>query len=517
MTREAPPPARAKPQSPAAHLAIPAAVAALLALAHLATIANYGIFRDEFYYLACGRHLAWGYVDHPPLVGLLARAGTGALGSGSLGIRWLAVLSGVLTILATGLIVRRLGGGRLAQLLAALSVALAPHYLFVFHVLSMNGPEILLWTLGGLAVLAAVRDQSRAAWIAFGVVCGIGLLNKHSMLVFGLGIGVGLLATPARRQLRTPWPWFAGAIAGVMFAPHLWWQVRHGWPTLEFIRNAQAEKIADIAPLTFLTEQVLMMNPGTLPVWIAGLVSCLLGRRRPETRVLGVAFLVVLGVFLLQKSKPYYLTPIYPLLFAPGAVALEQWSARRNWARWAVPAGIVAVGVLVAPLAWPVLPVDRFLSYSRTLGVAPTSQERHEMGALPQHYADMFGWEELARTISRVYTGLPEAERATARVFATNYGQAGALEYYAARYALPPVVSPHNNYWYWGPGAEDGGTLIIIGGRREDHLQAFEQVEEVARTACTLCMPYENDRPIYVGRGWRVSLKAIWPREKRFI
>jgi len=517
MTRVEPRPAGAHPDSLASALAVPAAVAAGLALAQLATIANYGIFRDEFYYLACGRRLAWGYVDHPPLVALLARAGTGLLGDSLLGIRWLAVVCGVLTILATGLIVRRLGGGRLAQLVAALSVALAPHYLFMFRILSMNAPEILLWTLGGLAVLVAVQDDSPAAWVVFGVVCGLGLLNKHSMLIFGFGIAVGLLATPARRHLRTPWPWAAAGIAALMFAPHLWWQVQHGWPTLEFIRNAQTEKIAAIGPPAFLVEQVKMMNPATLPVWVTGLAGCLAARRRTERRILGVAFLVVLGVFLLQKSKPYYLTPVYPLLFAPGAVAIEQWAARRRWVRWATPAAIATVGALIAPLAWPVLPVERFLSYSRALGIAPASQERHEMGALPQHYADMFGWEDLARTVSRVYMSLPPEERQTARVFATNYGQAGALEYYAARYPLPRVVSPHNSYWLWGPGPDDGGTIIIIGGRREDHVHALERVEEVARTACGLCMPYENNRPVYVGRGWKVSLEGIWPREKRFI
>jgi hypothetical protein len=163
-----------------------------------------------------------------------------------------------------------------------------------------------------------------------------------------------------------------------------------------------------------------------------------------------------------------------------------------------------------------VLPAETLVAYSRHLGVTPSSGERHELGALPQHFADMHGWEDLARRISRVYQALPEDERATARVFARNYGQAGALELFRDRYPLPAVISAHNNYWLWGPGP-DGGTLIIIGGRLEDNQQAFEQVEEVSRTDCGYCMPYEDDLPIYVGRGWKVSLNAIWPREKRFI
>ena len=184
--------------------------------------------------------------------------------------------------------------------------------------------------------------------------------------------------------------------------------------------------------------------------------------------------------------------------------------------RAAVLAVLVIGGAAVAPLALPILPVQSLIAYSQRLGITPSSGERHELGALPQHFADMFGWEELARQISAIFQSLPENEKPTARVFARNYGEAGALELFRDRYPLPPVISPHNNYWLWGPGP-DGGTLIIIGGRAEDNARAFEELEVVSRTACGLCMPYENGIPIYVGRGWKVSLNAIWPREKRFI
>jgi hypothetical protein len=497
-------------------LVFPGAVALLLAVVHLATIGAYGIFRDEFYYLACGRHPAWGYVDHPPLVALMARVSTAPFGETPLGIRWLSVALAALTVLVTGAIVRRAGGGGFAQAVACLSVAIAPHYLFVFHILSMNSAEILLWTLGGYFVLIAVQDRRRLAWVAFGVVCGIGLLNKHSMLVFGLGITVGLLVSPARRQFLTPWPWLAAAIAGLTLAPHVLWQIQHGWPTLEFVRNAQEHKIADVPPLAFVGEQLLLMHPLTAPVWLVGLVGGLAGRQRPDLRVFSVCYLVVLAVFILQQSKAYYLTPAYPLLLAGGAVLIERWTSRLPRLRTVVPALLLLGGAALAPMALPVLPVDGFIAYSRALGVRPDSGERHEMGALPQHFADMFGWEDLAREISRVYTSLPPGERATARVLARNYGQAGALEHYRARYPLPAVISGHNSYWYWGPGP-DGGTLIVIEGERDDLLRAFQDVELVGRTRCQYCMPYENDQPIFVGRGWKVSLNAIWARERHFI
>lgn len=488
-----------------------------LTLAHAAVIAQYGIFRDELYYVACSRRLAWGYVDHPPGVAVLAWAGRTAFGESLAALRVLPVLFGAATVLLTAAIVRRLGGGRFAATLAALAVAVAPHYLFTFHVLSMNGAEVLLWTLAAWLIVMAVQTGRAWPWLALGVVAGIGLLNKISMGVFGAGLAAGLLLTPAWRHFRTPWPWAAALLAAAIFAPHLWWQAQHGWPTAEFVANAQRFKIAPVSVGRFLVEQVGMMHPLTAPVWLAGLWFFAVRPDGRRLRLFAWCYLVVLLVFVAQQSKPYYLTPIYPVLFAGGAVALEQASEGWHRVRQAALALLLVGGAAMAPLGLPVLPVETYIAYQARLGVAPSAGERHELGALPQHYADMFGWEELAQTVSRVYQGLPEAERATARVFARNYGQAGALEWFAGRYPLPPVVSPHNSYWLWGPGPEDGGTIIIVGGRREDHLRALERVDEAARTSCGYCMPYEQDQPIWVGRGWKMSLGTIWPAEKKFI
>jgi hypothetical protein len=493
----------------------PLLVGAVLAIAHLATVGRYGVFRDEFYYLACGRHLAWGYVDHPPLVAALARVSI-LLGDSMLAIRILPIAVGLLTLWAADAVARRVGAGAFGRLVTILCIAVAPHFLFVFHVLSMNGPEVLLWTLAAYSLVVALEGEHRTAWLAFGVICGFGLLNKHSMLVFGLGVWVGLLATRARRALLTPWPWMAALIAGAMFAPHLLWQIQHGWPTAEFIANAKREKIVALSPLAFIAALTDMLNPFTAPVWILGLLALLAIRGRPVLRVLGCCAVVVVVVFLTQRSKAYYATPVFPSLFAAGGWAIERWTARFSRARLVIPVVLVVAGLASAPFALPVLDPDQFVAYSKRLGMTPRAGERHETGPLPQHFADMFGWEQLARTVSHVYLDLPEPERRTARVFAQNYGEAGALEHYASRYPLPRVISPHNNYWYWGPGP-DGGTIIVVGGRREELLDALDQVDEVARTSCDYCMPYERNLPVFVGHGWKVSLNAIWPREKRFI
>lgn len=493
-----------------------AVVLVVLVVAHIACLGSYGYFRDELYYVACGRRLAWGYVDHPPLVAVMAWLAEHLFGTSPAALRVVPLLLVVALVLVTVAIVRRLGGGPFAQALTALSLAIAPHYLFVFHFLSMNSAEVLFWATAMWLLILALEEERPSTWIALGVVIGFGLLNKHSMAFLSVALTLGLLLTDARRVLRTPWPWVAAAIAAAMFAPHLAWQARHDWPTLEFARNAQAYKLADLSAAGFVGQQFLLMHPLNALLWLTGVGLFLVRPPRREWRLFGWAFLALLAFFLAQKAKPYYLTPYYPILLAGGAIAIEQLTVGRRAVRPALVAALVIGGAAIGPLALPILPVDTFVAYARRLGIKASSGERHEIGVLPQHFADMFGWEDLARQISDVYLSLPDAEKPTARVFARNYGQAGALELFRDRYPLPAVISPHNSYWLWGPGP-DGGTLIIIGGDPADNRQAFEHLEEVARTGCQLCMPYERNVPIYVGRGWRLSLNAIWPGQKRFI
>jgi hypothetical protein len=325
-----------------------------------------------------------------------------------------------------------------------------------------------------------------------------------------------LLVTPARRVLRTPWPWLGAALAALIVAPHIAWQAAHGWPTLEFVRNAQKYKIADQTVASFFGEIVGMMGPLTAPVWLAGLWVLLRGRAGVAGRVLGTCALVVVLIFLLQRSKPYYAVAIFPSLLAAGTIGFERVTNNRRWWRWVPTVVLLAAAAATTPMGLPILPVNTFIAYAKAIGAPASTQERHELGVLPQHYADMFGWRELAENVSAVYQSLPESEKASARVFARNYGQAGALEHYARTLPLPRVLSTHNNYWFWGPGPE-GGTLIIIAGTREDNEPVFERLEEAGRIRCGYCMPYENGHTIWVGRGWRIPLSSLWTREKRFI
>ncbi|HEX2644751.1 MAG TPA: glycosyltransferase family 39 protein, partial [Thermoanaerobaculia bacterium] len=267
-----------RPATPPPGPLVPGLFALLSILIHAATITSYGWFRDEFYYVACGEHLAFGYVDHPPLVALMAWLSRHLLGESLAALRVLPVLTGAAVVFLAGWLAREFGGGRLAQTVACLGVLVAPVYLFNFHYFSMNSFEVLLWTLAAWIVIRIVKTGDPKLWLLFGLIAGVGLQNKHSMLVFGFGIFAGLLLTPERRQLARPWIWAGGALAGLIFLPNLIWQMRNGWPTLEFMRNAQLYKNVSLSPFELFSAQFLNQHPLAFLVALAGAGWLLLAR-----------------------------------------------------------------------------------------------------------------------------------------------------------------------------------------------------------------------------------------------
>jgi hypothetical protein len=492
------------------------AIAAAKLLLHLAAIRNYGIFRDELYYVACGRHLDWGYVDQPPLVGLVARVMDSLFPGSLVALRLPAVLAGVALVLLAGLIARDLGGRAFAQSLAALAVLASGVYLYQGHVLTMNAFEPLFWMGCAWLLVRMVNTGNQKLWLWFGLLAGIGLQNKNSTLVFGLGVTIGLLLTPLRAHLRSRWIWLGGLIAGAIYLPNFWWQAAHGFPQAQMLAQARAVKDVLNSPVQMLLAQVQMLNPATLPVWLAGLYWFLVTAAGRRYRVLGFTYLAVFAVFAAFQSKAYYVLPAYPMLFAGGGVFFERAASRRRWG-WLKPAlvAVLLASLVFAPLALPILPVETFIRYSRLINLGEMASERHKMGPLPQQYADMFGWEEMARKVAEVYNRLPADERSKAGIFGQNYGQAGAIDYFGPRYGLPPAISGHNQYWLWGPRGY-GQVLIVIGGNRADCEKVYESVEPAGQFSNRYVMPYENDLTIWILRKPKVPLGEVWPRLRHY-
>ena len=506
---------------PSLALGILALLAAIKLGLHLIAIHQYGYFRDELYYLACTDHLAWGYVDHPPLsIGVLAGI-RAILGDSLFAIRIVPAISGMAVVFLTGAITRRLGGGAVAQGLAGLAALFSPVLLALDHFYSMNALELALWPLAVWALLHALDAGARPGWwLALGAVLGLALLNKLSALWLGGGIFVALVLTPYRRTLRQPWPWVAAALAGAIFVPHVLWQIREGWPTLEFMHNATSEKMAETGPIAFVLNQGLVMSPGIALISLVGLGFGFAPRTSPPARLLVWIFVSILILLLVERhSRASYLSAAYPILFATAGVAVERLSEAGS-RRWLRPLAIALVVLLAAPLipfALPVLPVRTFVGYQAALGVAPPSEERNEMGVLPQHYADMFGWEAITQLVAKAYQRLTPDERKRCRVFGQNYGEAGAIDVLGQKLGLPRAMSGHNSYWLWGRDEPKPDILIIIGGDPADNARFFEEIEIVGQTSSPWAMPYERGLDVSIARKPKVDLNRVWPELKHYI
>ena len=493
------------------------APAAGVLLFHLAFLPGYGVFRDELYYMACGRRPGWGYVDHPPLVGWVAWLVAQVAGDSHLALRVVAALAMATTVWLAGRIARALGGGPFAAVLAGSATGLAPVALSLGSYYSMNAFDLLFWALIAWILVRVLSDGPERLWLAFGAVAGLGLLNKISILYLGFGLVVGLALSRRWDAFRSRLFWAGGLLAFSIFLPHLLWQHANGWPTLEFMSNARRYKMAPVSPPGFLKDVLLHTAPMAW-LWIAGVAWLLLARAASRARPLGFAFLVVVAVLVFGGGKPYYLAAAYALAFASGAVALERWTTGRARAlRPALAVLMLLAAASLAPLGRPVLPVETYVRYAEALGLKPSVGERQELGRLPQFYADMHGWREMAEAVAGVVRGLPRGERAEACVFGQNYGEAGAVEYFARDLDLPPAISGHNSYWLWGPGACTGEVVVVLGDRRERLEELFADVRLGAVSRCRDCMPYEDGLSIWVARGPKQPISRLWPGIKGFI
>jgi hypothetical protein len=484
-------------------------IAALTFVVHVATSGRYGWFRDELYFIACGHHLAWGFVDQPPVIAVLARVAS--IGGSLFVFRLPAALAHAALVWLVALTARRMGGGAFAQVLAALATAVAPILLVFGHVMTMNAFEPLAWLGAALVVLAIVDGADARWWILGGAIIGVGVLDKHSVAFFAIALVVGLVATPERRTLASRWFVAALALAVLIVLPHVAWQVAHGWPMLELLRHGQQYKNQPVSVREFFVAQIVLNHPLTAPIWALGLWRLL---REPRLRPLGVAAVTLLAMMIAMHAKIYYAASLYPLLFAAGGVAVESLIAR-VWMRGAAIALVAAGGALLAPLWLPILPVPALLRYQAALHFDPPRTERLRYRPLSQIFADEHGWRQLEAAVARVYRSLPADEQPHASIFAQNYGEAGAIDFFGARDGLPPATAGHNSYYTWGP--PRGEVLITVGGDASDYAKDFFEVVEAARLPPNpWVMPYEDELRIFIARGPRRPIDEIWPSARHY-
>ncbi|MCU0454459.1 MAG: glycosyltransferase family 39 protein [Bacteroidetes bacterium] len=505
----------------ASPLFIPALFAGLKLIMHLLAnaFAPFELFRDELYYIVSTDHLEAGYVDHPPLSIWILAVSRMLFGDSVFAIRALPAFAGAAAVFLTGMMVREMGGGRMAQAFACAASLLSLAVIAASTFYSMNAWDMLFWSLALLLTLQIAREATMRRWGLLGVVLGLGLLNKISVLWLGAGLFAGLLLTPHRSELRSQGPWIAGGIALLFFVPYILWNAANDWAHLEFIRNASSMKYGGLDRLDVLLGQITVNNPATLPLWLAGLVFFFTKSGRPW-RIAGVFAVTVMLILIVNgTSKPEYFAPAVPVLFAGGAVAL---TGLRHIVLRRVLHGTVAVMFALSvgsiPIVLPILSAERFTAYASAIGFESKSMESQRLGTLPQFYADMHGWKDLAATVDTVYRSLSDEERSACVIYARNYGQASAITFYGRPYGLPAAVSGHNSYFLWGPGpVTDPRVVIIVGGRQSDHERGFEEVTIATVYSSPHIMPYEDHKPIYVCRGPKTALGDLWKSVKLYI
>lgn len=497
------------------------AMSAVLLVLHCIFNNRYDYFRDEFDYLACAKHLAFGYVDQPPLIPWLARLSLITLEDSLRAIRFLPALFMSLTIVLTAQIARELGGRAFALICAASAVIAAPIYLNDGSMLTTNCLEPLLWTGCTYFAILAVKHDHPRDWLWFGVVAGIGMEEKYSIAIFGFGIVVGLLLTDQRRVLFNKWMWIGGLAAFLIFLPNLLWNIHYHWPFVQLMHNIQAEgRDVVLSPLQYFLQQCLIMQPIVAPLWIAGVLAFLVWPRFRPYRFLGWAYVVSLATFIVLHGKNYYLAPIYPMLLAAGSVLFEHAIDRPRF-RWLKPFSVIVIlagGGWLAPVVMPVLPVDKYLAYQEKLPFkVPRSEHSHMAAALPQHYADQFGWHEIVGEVVVAWNRIPAAERADCAIFAQDYGQAGSIDWYGPSFGLPPSLSGHQTWFLWGPRDYSGNCLIVLDDSRARLEELFQEVEFVGNSPDN---PYalEKNIPVYICRGkkWAGTMASLWPNLKKW-
>lgn len=436
---------------------------------HLATNGSYGFHRDELAMLDDARRLAWGYVAYPPLAPFLGRVSLELFGPSLVGFRFFTALAQAVAMVLTGLIAKEFGSSRRAQVVAAVSAAVAPMALIMGAMYQYIGLDYLWWVLIAYLTVRLVKTHNPRGWLWIGAVIGLGMMTKYTAAFLVAGLVAGVLLTPVRSHLKSPWLWLGALLSVLIFLPNLVWQAGHGFVSLDFLAAIHARDIQLGRTEGYVSQQLFVSaNIFTLPVWLLGLRFLLVGPDGQRYRLLGWIVVVPFFLFWIAGGRFYYFAPAFPLLLAAGVAAgerlLARFSAGRQRASWRLAwAGLVAGGAFGAAVMLPIAPVNSPLF--------------RFSGELHDNFVEQIGWPELAAEVARVYASLPQEERGRTGILAGNYGEAGAINLYGPDLGLPEAISGVNSYWYRGYGTPPPENLIVLGFDQEDLTGYFESCE----------------------------------------
>jgi hypothetical protein len=489
-------------------------------IAHLIFATNYEYFRDELYYIVSGtQHLSLGYVDFPPFTAYIAALLNPISGDSLFSIHVVSALTEAVLVVVSGLITRELGGGRKAQILAAISTLLTLTFLAVGAEFGPDAFDELWWSLLAYLIIRIIKRKEPKLWIAAGLVVGIGLLSKLTIFFFVGALLISFLAIPsARKYLKSKWIFVGGLLAFAFIVPMIYWNFVHGWPMVQFYMDFRGD-VGGGGPLNFFISQIGQINYLNVPIFLIGLYFFLRSSDAREVRAFGLTYILLYAFMTLIDFKPYYLAPVYPVLYAGGALAIEKSSSisrkgiSRIFGSRPYIVCLLIVAILLAPVVMPILSPQTLISVygETTLQSANGSVASGESGPLPQTLGDRLGWNNMVSTIARVYNSLPASLRNQACIFASNYGEASALNFLGKDLGLPKTISGHNSYYIWGPGSCTGQVLITVGEPLTSAQQVYKNVTLLTTITCQYCMDLENNLPVLLCTNPTFSsLSSVW-------
>jgi len=464
-------------------------------------IPPWGLFHDELYYWANGLRPGFGYVDHPPLASWILRCFTAILGDGRFAFGIVPALCASGTVVGTGWLAWRLGAGRFGQVLAGLAAAISPIYQVFFSFYSVNAIELLLWTTAACLLVEISRTEEDRLWPWFGVISGLALLNKHTFLLFAGALAIGLCASPLRAHVRSRRLWLGVALAFLLSAPNLIWNMVHGWPSLVFYLGRGAG-ILDASIGDALAIQIVGMNPLNLLIWLPGLVCLLFAKPLRPYRPLGIAFLLLFVMILLSgQRRGDRIAGAYPIVFAAGAWAWDRWQAPlRSAVRSVLVTLFVVAGFGLMPLGVPILSPAGVVAYYEAIDEKPEIEVADVGSTLPLFLLGRLEWERFAAEVIHAWRALPANDRDTSVILTPHWVLASVIEYYGRHESLPPVVSPHNAYGFWLADAGDRNVVVTVGTPKQVLARYFATNERIHLFECRECASFRPDLPVHVSR-----------------
>ena len=463
---------------------------------------NYGFHRDELLHLSVSEHLDWGYFEFPPFIAVVGKIAHFIFGYSISGVRFFSTLAGVAILVICCLIAKELGGKIKAIVLAGVSVlAFVPFYRnhMLFQPVAFDQ---FFWTLGFYFLIKYFNTKNVKFLVLLGVSAGFGLMNKYTIVVWGLGVVVGLLFYEKGKLFKNKWLYIAGLVMFLIVLPNLIWQFNHHFPVLLHLQKLKESQLDENGPFDFAIEQ--LKHPFTLTISLIGLFAYFFDKDLKKYKTFGIAALVIFASMWIMQSKAYYFFAIYPILFAAGAVKIEK--LLQNKPRWnyAVACVVFLPIIPFLPHAIAVLPIEAYTRYSNL------ELQKNGRIQLTDDYADMFGWEEQVRLVDSLYQSLPIKDKENCIIWAKNYGEAGAIEIIGKKYLLPNPICSNGSFWLWGTGTTNGEVCVSIGNEKVIVESAYSDCKLVKIVKHKYAIEEENNIPVYLCRKPKINMQQKW-------